>query len=176
MTSTGRPMSTNNCRREGMAKSWTFGPAWRAGQRCLIPARMFQEPYWGPYEAPFAKSIAWHFERADGMPWALAGLYSEWTDRETGEVVPNYTMLTQNCDAHPLMKLMHKPEKDMAGVMLPLDKQDKRSVVPIEPKHWDAWLHGSVEQAEALIGLPDLECIRHRAVDAARQIDLPIQL
>lgn len=93
MTREGKRMSTNNARTEGMAKAWTYRFPWSRGQRCLIPAESFQEPYWGPHDAPFAKSIAWRFERADGQPWALAGLWSEWADPATGELVPNFTMI-----------------------------------------------------------------------------------
>ena len=39
----------------------------------------------------------------------LAGLWSEWTDHATGEVVPNFTMLTMNCGAHPLLTNFDKP-------------------------------------------------------------------
>ena len=28
----------------------------------------------------------WRFRRADGMPWGLAGLWSEWKDPQTGEI------------------------------------------------------------------------------------------
>ena len=55
-------------------------------------------------------------------------------------------MLTINADAHPLMSRMHKPDPKLAA-----DKQDKRSVVPIEPEDVDAWLHGPVEQAVELV-------------------------
>lgn len=58
-------------------------------------------------------------------------------------------MLTQNCDAHPLLRQFHKPDPN-----LPADKQDKRSVVPIAREHWDTWLNGSIEEARALIRLP----------------------
>jgi putative SOS response-associated peptidase YedK len=164
MTSKGTRMSTNNCRRETMAKAWTFSLAWKRGQRCLIPAESYDEPYWGT-----GKNIWWRFRRADGMPWMLAGLWSEWKDLETGEIVPSYTMITQNCDAHPLLKLMHKPDPK-----LPADQQDKRSVVPIEPGAWDAWLRAPVEEAEKLIGLPTMECIRHGAADPDKDVALPI--
>ena len=99
----GQRMSTNNARRERISTAPTYRDAWRRGQRCLIPAESYDEPYWGT-----GKNIWWRFWRADGEPWALAGIWSEWTDPETGEVVPNYSMITQNCDDHPLLKLMHK--------------------------------------------------------------------
>jgi putative SOS response-associated peptidase YedK len=172
-TSRGGRMSTNNARREGMAKAWTYGPSWKAGRRCLIPADIFQEPYWGPLFEPFKKSIPWEFARADGEPWAPAGLWSVWTDPETGELVPNYTMLTQNCDGHPLLSLMHRPEVGADKKTLPLDQQDKRAVVPIERGDWGQWLNGSPEDAEALIKVPPLEVFRHRSANPARRVELP---
>ena len=47
MTAQGKRMSTNNARFEGVPKSWTFRFAWARGQRCLIPAQSYDEPYWG---------------------------------------------------------------------------------------------------------------------------------
>jgi len=70
----------------------------------------FVEPYY-PVHDPTVKSISWGFARADGEAWALAGIWSEWQDKETGEIVPSYSMITQNCDGHPLMALMHRPER-----------------------------------------------------------------
>lgn len=160
----GKRLSTNNCRRERMATAPTYRDAWRKGQRCLIPAENYDEPYWGT-----GKNIWWRFARADGQPWALAGLWSEWTDRATGEVVASFTMITQNCDGHPLLGLMHKPDPKLAA-----DQQDKRSIVSLEPSQWDQWLNGSVEQAEELIQLPALELFRHGAADPAKQVVLPI--
>ncbi len=160
-TSQGRRMSTNNARVETVATAWTFSRAWKSDQRCLIPADSYDEPYWGT-----GKNIWWRFARADGAPWALAGLWSEWTDPETGELVPNYTMLTQNCDGHPLLSLMHKPD----GAVPP----DKRAVVPIEQTDWDAWLHGSTAQAQALIRVPGMEVFKHAAADPAKQVPLPL--
>lgn len=105
----------------------------------------------------------------------LAGLFDTWTDPSTGEIVPNYTMITQNCDGHPLLALMHKPEVDRAtGEVLPPERQDKRSVVPIERSDWQSWLSGSQVQAESLIQLPPLEIFRHGAADPASEVRLPI--
>lgn len=35
-------------------------------------------------------------------------LWSEWTDPASGEVIPNFTMITQNCDQAPVFNLMHR--------------------------------------------------------------------
>ena len=104
----------------------------------------FYEPNWET-----GKHVPWMFRRSDGLPWGLAGLWNMWVDPQTGELVESYTMLTQNADTHPLMRRMHRPDPKR-----PPDKQDKRSVVPVEFTNAGTWLHGTVEQAQALVQLP----------------------
>lgn len=139
--------STNNARSEELTAKATFKAPWARGQRCIIPAVSFDEPNWES-----GKNVWWQFRRADGGLWGLAGLWNTWNDKATGEVHESYTMLTLNADAHPLMHRMHKPDPKLGP-----DQQDKRSVVPIERGDVDAWLHGTVEQAQALIKLPAVE-------------------
>ena len=81
-----------------------------------------------------------------GQPWHLAGIWNTWTDKTTGEVFESYSMLTQNCDAHSLLNM---PELD-----LPSDKQDKRTVVPMEVGDFRTWPTGSNEEAASLVRLP----------------------
>ncbi|SCK49312.1 Putative SOS response-associated peptidase YedK [Variovorax sp. HW608] len=146
--------STNNARSEELASKPTFKDPWKRGQRCIIPASSFDEPYWGPYEEQFKKCQWWSFRRADGQPWGLAGLWNTWVDKATGEIHESYTMLTVNADEHPIMGKMHKNELDPATKKpLSLERQDKRSVIPIEPGDVDQWLIGSVEEAMQLLKL-----------------------
>jgi putative SOS response-associated peptidase YedK len=167
-------MSTNNARwdeKKGMPEKFTFKPAWWAGRRCLIPADDYDEPCY----AVTGKNIWWRFARRDREPWMIAGLWSEWTDPTTGEIVPSYTMLTINCDAHPLLKFMHKPEVDKTtGLVLPADKQDKRSIVAIEREHFKTWLEGSKEEAAQLMRLPAVELFEHAPADPTITAALPI--
>jgi len=148
---TRRPQSrailTNNARAETVASRPTYRDAWSAGRRCLVPSAWYQEPNWET-----GKNIWWRLTRADGAPWAIAGLWSEWTDPATGEIVPNYTMITVNCDGHPLLGRLHKPD-----AALPPDAQDKRSLVLLEPEQWSTWLHGSEDSARALLVPPPAE-------------------
>ena len=58
-------------------------------------------------------------------------------------------MLTINCDGHPIMGRMHKPDP-----RLPPDQQDKRSVVVIEAQDVEQWLSGSVDEAQELVRPP----------------------
>lgn len=165
-----RKQAWNNARwGDGQPEKTAFRPSWSRAQRCLIPAEDYDEPYWGT-----GKNIWWRFARADGAPWMLAGLWNEWTDRETGDVISSYTMLTINCNAHPLLSLMHKPDVDDSGQALPPEQQDKRSVVPIEREDWDAWLHGTPETAAGLIRLAPLERFSHGAADPEKHVQLPL--
>lgn len=136
-----RSILTNNARIEGISERVTYRGAWAAGRRCLIPAVWYQEPNWET-----GRNVWWQLRRADGAPWMLAGIWGEWTDPETGEVLPNYSMITCNCDGHSLLGRLHKPDP-----ALPDDAQDKRAVVHLAEGDWDAWLHGSAEQARALV-------------------------
>ena len=137
------PYSTNNARIEGVATTASFKQPWAKGQRCIIPAAVFWEPNWES-----GKNEWWRFKRADGRPWALAGLWSTWIDKTTAEIVESYTLLTMNADSHPLMRRMHKPDPK-----LPPIEQDKRSVVVLEADAYDTWLAGTKEEAMALVQL-----------------------
>jgi putative SOS response-associated peptidase YedK len=139
--------STNNCRSETAATAASFKFSWSQGKRCLIAASLFFEPNWES-----GKNEWWTFRRADKQPWGLAGLWNTWVDKETGEVLESYTMLTINADAHPIMRRMHKPDPKLGP-----DQQDKRSVVAIEEPMMKTWLSGSVEEASALLALSPAE-------------------
>ena len=141
------PYSTNNARSEELADKAAFKGAWARGQRCIIPAMSFDEPNWET-----GKNEWWRFRRADGEPWGLAGLWSQWVNQQTGEVHESYTMLTINADAHPLMRRMHRPDPK-----LPAGQQDKRSVIPIEMGDVGLWLAGTVEEASKLLQLAPVE-------------------
>lgn len=136
--------ATVNARFEEIATKASYKDPWRHGKRCLIPAESFDEPCWET-----GRNVWWRFRRADGAPLGLAGLWNTWTDRDSGERIESYTMLTVNADWHPLMARMHKPDPKRAP-----DRQDKRSVVPIEIEDVDAWLHAPPQQAAALVRTP----------------------
>lgn len=144
---TSRAILTNNARIESVAERRTYAQAWERGQRCLIPAAWYQEPNWET-----GRNIWWQLRRADGLPWALAGLYAHWTDPATGEIVPNFTLLTCNCDGHPLLGRLHKPDPQA-----PADAQDKRAVAHLDPADWGTWLGGTEAEARALVQPPPAE-------------------
>jgi hypothetical protein len=91
--------------------------------------------------------------RADGGPWAIAGLWSEWTDPATDEIVPNFTVLNVNCVGHPLLGRLHKPDLELSA-----DAQDKRSFVPQESGQRTAWFEATPDDAMGcLLAAPPTE-------------------
>lgn len=141
------PLLKNNARIETVAKSPAFKDAWNGGRRCLIPAYWLQEPNWES-----GKCVWWQLKRADTLPWMVAGIWSEGTDPETGELVPNYAMLTFNVNSHALLSRLHRPELNReTRKPLPFEQQDKRGEAHIEPESWLAWLQGPIDEVKAML-------------------------
>lgn len=150
------PYATNNARAEELSQKPSYRTPWARGQRCLIPARSFDEPCWET-----GRNVWWRFTRRDERPFGLAGLWNAWIEPATGEVHESYTMLTVNADDHPLMRRMHKPDPRYGP-----DEQDKRSVVAIERADAETWLTGTPAQAARLIRAPDADVLAAEALAA----------
>jgi putative SOS response-associated peptidase YedK len=104
---------TYNCRSETASERPSFRSAWRHAQHCIIPAAAIYEPDWRS-----GKSIATRITRADGELMGIAGLWEQWRDPGTGEVLHSYTMLTINADDHPFMRNYHKPQDEKRMVVI----------------------------------------------------------
>ena len=79
---------------------------------------------------------------------AIASIWDTWTEPETGELIVSFSMLTIDASNHPVMQRMQKPE------------DEKRTVVPLRPELFNAWLNATAEEAHALLRLnsiPELE-------------------
>lgn len=145
------PYATNNARSEELHQKASYRGPWSRGQRCIIPAWSFDEPCWET-----GSNVWWTFRRKDGQPWALAGLWNTWTDKQTGEVIESYTMLTINADAHPIMSRMHKPDPRLGP-----NEQDKRSVIALEHDDIALWLGGQPGQIGALLRPPSVQALAY---------------
>jgi putative SOS response-associated peptidase YedK len=121
-------LSTFNARAESVARSFTFGGAWRRAQHCIIPADAIYEPDWRT-----GRHIPTRILRADGEPLGIAGLWDRW-DSPTGPML-SYTMLTINSDEHSFMCRFHRPG------------DEKRMVVVLRPEDYDAWLKAPARSA-----------------------------
>ncbi|WP_434664636.1 SOS response-associated peptidase family protein [Paraburkholderia sp. A3BS-1L] len=130
-----RPFDTMNARTETVGEKRSFSGAWKKQQRCLIPAEAFYEPN---YES--GKAVRWRIGMADGAPFAIAGLWREWSEPEGAAL--SFTMLTVNSDEHPLMNRFHKPG------------DEKRSVVILPPAEYENWLAcHSMDEARSFLNL-----------------------
>ena len=125
----GMSRRTYNARSETVASKPSFRDAWRAGQRCIIPATAFYEPDWRS-----GKAVPTRITHVDGQPLGIAGLWSRWKSPQ-GEVLHSYAMLTLNADQHPLMQQFHKPA------------DEKRMVAILPESAYADWLATSADQA-----------------------------
>jgi putative SOS response-associated peptidase YedK len=74
-----------NARAETVAEKPFFRDAFRR-TRCLIPASGYYE-----WQNIATGKQPWYFTRADGEPMTFAGLWDEWKDKATGEVLKSCT-------------------------------------------------------------------------------------
>lgn len=131
-----RKLDTMNARSETVGESRLYGKAWRAGQRCLIPARWIYEPC---YET--GRNVWQRIGLADWQSYCVAGIWRRY-DGDDGRTLVGMSMLTVNADGHAVMARMHKPG------------DEKRSVVILRPTDYDEWLHTTnVEAARAMLQL-----------------------
>ncbi len=125
-----------NARSETAAEKPSFRTALRR-RRCIVPADGFYE-WRRPAPEPGSKkrppSIPHYFSAADGHLLPIAGLWEEWTDRETGEFLESCTLLTT--DANPDVLPVHH-----------------RMPVILRRADLDAWLDPGLEDAAAVTPL-----------------------
>ncbi|WP_322058457.1 SOS response-associated peptidase family protein [Paraburkholderia sp. J63] len=130
-----KPYDTYNARGEEVGSKPLYAAAWRAGQRCLIPARYVVEPCWES-----GKNV-WHRIGLTGWaPFAVAGIWKRY-ETQRGPVL-GVSMLTLNAEGHAVMGRMHRPT------------DEKRAVVILRPEDYDEWLHTpNVEAARTMLRL-----------------------
>src|SRR5210317_507095 len=119
---------TFNARSETAHTKPSFKAALKA-RRCLIPASGFYE--WdkiGKLRQPY------YISRNDGCPMALAGLWDQWIDRQSGEVIESCTILTTS--ANRAVGRIH----------------DRMPVI-LEPNDYGLWLDHKVQRIEELSDL-----------------------
>ncbi|WP_186224553.1 SOS response-associated peptidase [Burkholderia gladioli] len=132
----GKRYMTVNARSETVGEKPAYRAAWRAGQRCLIPAAWIYEPNWET-----GKHIKYRIGLAGWRPFCIAGVWRIWKEADGTESIA-MAMLTVNADEHEVMKHMHRPG------------EEKRSVVILRPEDHDEWLCGhNVEGARAMLQL-----------------------
>ncbi|MBG6062035.1 putative SOS response-associated peptidase YedK [Flavobacterium sp. CG_9.1] len=97
-------------------------------QRCLIIATGFYEWQW--LDAKGNNKMKYQIGIKNDALCAFAGLYSHWTDTNTGEIRNTYTMLTTV--ANPLMAEIHNHKKRMPIILNPEDENRWLDQTPIQ--------------------------------------------
>ena len=89
--------------------------------------------------------------RADGKPFAIAGIYRQWRSPE-GTPLWSFAMVTVNADGHPTYRRMHAPadEKRMTIILETLAEQDDWLTCPVAdaPRFFRQW-HGELDVTPA---------------------------
>jgi len=132
-------LRTYNARSETVAKNSVIVQRGKSAIFGLAIMESFYEPSWET-----GKAIRWRIKRADAEPVAVAFILERFIDKESGEIMFSFSMLTINADNHPIMKHFHKSE------------DVKRSVVVLSDSDYLSWLHANIVDAKGLLNLaPD---------------------
>lgn len=117
--------STLNARIETIAEKPSFRNSVK--QRCLVLVDGFYEWQWLDEQGKSKQKYLLHLANDD--PFALAGLWNEWINQQTGEVVKTYTILTT--EANELMSTIHNTKKRMPVIVSQANETDWLSGAPL---------------------------------------------
>ncbi len=123
---------TLNCISEEMYEKPSFRDAAKNAQRCLIPVKGFFEWRW--LDEQGTVKIPYHITFRDQNVRSMAGLYSRWKDKETGDYYYSYTVLTTK--ANSILEYVHNNKKRMPVF---ISKEDEK-----------AWLNKDLSQKDVL--------------------------
>ena len=129
-------LHTYNARSEKVAEKPSYRSAWKERRFGLAIMQSFYEPSWET-----GKAIRWRIKRTDCEPVAVASIWERFIDKETGEIIFSFSMLTINADGHPVMQQFHKPE------------DEKRSIVVLNEANYLPWLKANHDEARSLLQL-----------------------
>jgi len=105
--------NTLNARIETLAEKPSFRSS--IDKRCLVLVDGFYEWQW--LDELGKKKQKYLITMPDDEPFALGGLWSVWTDKQSGDELSTYTILTT--EANELMSEIHNTKKRMPMVLTP---------------------------------------------------------
>ena len=123
---------TLNCISEEMYEKPSFRDAAKNAQRCLIPVNGFYEWHW--LDEKGTVKIPYYVTFRDQRVRSMAGLYSRWKNKETGEYYYSYTVLTTA--ANSILEYVHNNKKRMPVF---INQQDEK-----------AWLNKDLSQKDVM--------------------------
>jgi len=94
-------------------------------KRCIICINGFYEHHHHGKE-----TVPYYISRKDGHPISLAGLWNEWTDPETGEMLNTFSIVTT--EGNPMMAEIHNNPK-LKGPRMPVILPDELEDAWLEP-------------------------------------------
>ena len=107
--------NTLNATCERLLESKLFKPA-ALNYRCLVPSTGFFE--WRHYKPTGAKkdiAYPYYISLKEQPLFYMAGIYQPWTDKETGETMDTFSIVTTK--ANDLMKQIHNKKKRMPTIL-----------------------------------------------------------
>lgn len=129
-------LKTYNARSETVHEKPSYRSAWKERRFGLVLAESFYEPNWET-----GKAVRWRIKSADSEPIAIASIWERFIDKETGEIIFSFSMLTINATGHEIMKHFHKPE------------DEKRSVVVLNENKYQGWIQANQDEARSMLNL-----------------------
>jgi len=158
---------TLNARGESIFEKPSFRNAAKQ-KRCLIYVNAFYEHH--HYKG---KTYPFRICLKDGSPMILAGLWEEWVNKETGEIIPTFTIVTTKGNTL-LAKIHNNPKLDgpRMPVILSPEKQDdwlkpitndseKKSIedliVPFDESLLKAYTVAKLKGKEAIGNIPKIK-------------------
>lgn len=129
-------LKTYNARSETVAEKPSYRSAWKERRFGIALMESFYEPSWET-----GKAVRWCIKRADTEPIAVASIWERIIDRESGEIIFSFSMLTINAEGHEVMKHFHRTE------------DEKRSIVVLTETNYLDWLKADTNRAQSLLNL-----------------------
>lgn len=96
--------------------------------RCLVIADGYYEWQW--LDSKGKKKQQYLITLPNGELFAFAGIWSEWVNKETGEIIKSYSIITT--EANQLMREIHNSKKRMPVILTKNNENDWLTDKPVE--------------------------------------------
>jgi putative SOS response-associated peptidase YedK len=130
---------TFNARSESVRQKPAFSSSF-SSKRCIVPVKGFFE-----WQHSGKEKIPWYIYRSDNEIMSLAGIYDDWVETGTGQVISTFSILTT--DANEIMAEIHNSAKRMPLV---LDKSLEQSWLDLSASESDLMKMLAPYQSEIL--------------------------
>jgi putative SOS response-associated peptidase YedK len=118
---------TFNARSESINTKASFSSSFRS-KRCIVPVQGFYE-----WQHRGNEKIPWYIFLNDNEIMSIAGIFDDWIEDTTGEVLTTFSLVTT--EANELMAEIHNSGKRMPVI---LDKVSEKKWLDISISHDDA--------------------------------------